>query len=255
MSPTTRQPYVTFVIPVYNEARVIAASLATLADFLAEITLERGQSEAGWQLLCVDDGSTDHSVELIRDFIAAHPELPVELECLPENRGKGAAVRAGMLAAAGRFVFFLDADLSTPLDQTGAFLAALESGSDVVIGNRRVPGAEITRHQPKLRETLGKGFTLLVNLLLAPGVHDFTCGFKAFQNDAAQRVFQRSSLDGWAFDAELVVIAQVQNLKLAQLPVSWHHEDDTKVRLVAAVFGSLIEVGQITARRLRGRYK
>ena len=160
-----------------------------------------------------------------------------------------------MLAAAGRFVFFLDADLSTPLDETGAFLAALESGSDVVIGNRRVPGAEITRHQPKLRETLGKGFTLLVNLLLAPGVHDFTCGFKAFRHDAAQRVFERSSLDGWAFDAELVVIAQVQNLKLAQLPVSWHHEDDTKVRLLAAVVGSLIEVGQISLRRLAGRYK
>jgi len=255
MSPPTRQPYVTFVIPVYNEERVIAASLATLADFLAELCAERGQSDAGWQLLCVDDGSTDRSCELIEGFRAGHPELWVELERLPANRGKGAAVRAGMLAAAGRFVFFLDADLSTPLGETGAFLAALESGSDVVIGNRRVPGAEITRHQPALRETLGKGFTLLVNLLLAPGVHDFTCGFKAFRRDAAVRVFERSSLDGWAFDAELVVIAQVQNLKLAQLPVSWHHEDDTKVRLFAAVVGSLIEVGQISLRRLAGRYK
>jgi dolichyl-phosphate beta-glucosyltransferase len=124
-----------------------------------------------------------------------------------------------------------------------------------VIGNRRVPGSEITRRQPIVRETLGKGFTLLVNLFLAPGVHDFTCGFKGFRRDAAQAVFQRSTLDGWAFDAELVVIAQAQNLKLAQLPVSWHHEDDTKVRLLAAVVGSGIELVQIFARRLAGRYR
>lgn len=255
MSPSAQEPYVTFVIPVYNEARVITSSLSTLVGFLDELCSQCDQTEAGWQLLCVDDGSTDDSVAQIEAIMAKHPDACVELTKLPENRGKGAAVRAGMLAATGRYVFFLDADLSTPLDQTGAFLAALESGSDVVIGNRRVPGAEITRHQPRLRETLGKGFTLLVNLLLAPGVHDFTCGFKAFRRDAAQRVFKRSSLNGWAFDAELVVIAQVQNLKLAQLPVSWHHEDDTKVRLVSAVFGSLVEVGQITARRLKGRYK
>jgi len=253
MSPTARQPYLSFVIPVFNEERVIAASLATLTAFLGELCAANGTP--GWQLYLVDDGSTDGSVACIEAFRAAHPNLAIELERLPTNRGKGAAVRQGMLRAGGEYVFFLDADLSTPLDETAGFLAALESGYDVVIGNRRVPGAEITRHQPKLRETLGKGFTLLVNLLLAPGVHDFTCGFKGFRREAAQRVFERSSLDGWAFDAELVVIAQVQGLKLAQLPVSWHHEDDTKVRLVAAVFGSLVEVAQITRRRLAGRYK
>lgn len=247
------QPYLSFVIPVFNEERVIHASLVTLTAFLEALCTERGTP--GWQLLCVDDGSTDATVAHIEAFQAAHPDLPVVLERLPENRGKGAAVRHGMLRAGGEYVFFLDADLSTPLDETAGFLGALESGYEVVIGNRRVPGAEITRHQPKLRETLGKGFTLLVNLLLAPGVHDFTCGFKGFRREAAQRVFERSSLDGWAFDAELVVIAQVQGLKLAQLPVSWHHEDDTKVRLVAAVFGSLVEVGQISLRRLAGRYK
>lgn len=247
-------PFLTFVVPVYNEERVISASLTTLTAFLGEFVAGTGRAADDWQLLLVDDGSEDRSVELVEAFQAAHPELPVDLRRLPKNRGKGAAVRDGMLHARGDYVFFLDADLSTPLDETPGFVGALESGYEVVIGNRRVPGAEITRHQPKLRETLGKGFTLLVNLLLAPGVHDFTCGFKGFRREAAQKVFTRSSLDGWAFDAELVVIAQVQQLKLAQVPVRWHHEDDTKVRLVAAVVGSLVEVAQITWRRWTGKY-
>ena len=248
------QPFITFVVPVFNEERVLLTSLATLAEFLKELSKAAGRTPLDWELLCVDDGSTDSSAELVQAFQAEHPEFPVVLRRLPENRGKGAAVREGMLAAAGRFVFFLDADLSTPLDETTGFLGALESGYDVVIGNRRVPGASITRHQPKLRESLGRGFTLLVNVLLAPGVHYFTCGFKGFTHDAAQTVFKRSSLDGWAFDAELVVIAQTHHLRLAQVPVSWHHEDDTKVRLLNAVFGSLIEVAQITWRRWTGRY-
>jgi hypothetical protein len=124
-----------------------------------------------------------------------------------------------------------------------------------VLGNRRVSGASITRRQPRLRETLGKCFTLLVNLALAQGVHDFTCGFKGFERNAAKIIFERSRLDGWAFDAELVVIAQTHHLKLAQVPVTWHHEDDTKVRLLHAVVGSLRDLVTITSNRLRGRYK
>lgn len=255
MSPSTPPPLVSFVVPVFNEERVLRTSLEALAAFLEGLCAAAGRGPRDWELVLVDDGSKDGSVELIEAWAAAHPDAPLRLERLPENRGKGAAVRHGMLVAGGDYSFFLDADLSTPLEQTPAFLAALESGSDVVIGNRRVPGSEITRRQPIVRETLGKGFTLLVNLFLAPGVHDFTCGFKGFRRDAAQAVFQRSTLDGWAFDAELVVIAQAQNLKLAQLPVSWHHEDDTKVRLLAAVVGSGIELVQIFARRLAGRYR
>ena len=244
-TPSEAVPHVSFVVPVYNEEKVLEGSLDELRGFLEELSTAAGRDPRDWELLLVDDGSTDRSVELIEAWRAACPDAPVRLERLARNQGKGAAVRHGMLAARGAYSFFLDADLSTPLDQTGAFLAALESGSDVVLGNRRVPGSRITRRQPLVRETLGKGFTILVNLFLAPGVHDFTCGFKGFRRDAAQAVFQRSTLNGWAFDAELVVIAQAQDLKLAQLPVSWHHEDDTKVRLLGAVVGSAIELVQI----------
>ena len=258
-APAPPGPFVSFVVPVYNEERVLEASLGELATYLDGLCAGPGRA-AGWELVLVDDGSTDRSIACIERWLAAHPEAhagpgrAVHLHRLPHNRGKGAAVRHGMLAATGTYRFFLDADLSTPLAESPRFLGALETGHDVVLGNRRVPGAHITRHQPWLRQTLGRGFTLLVNFLLAPGVQDFTCGFKGFRARAAQEIFERSTLDGWAFDAELVVIAQVRSLRLAQVPVSWHHEDDTKVRLVSAVLGSLRDVGRITLRRLAGRY-
>ena len=148
----------------------------------------------------------------------------------------------------------LDTKPATPLEEMAGFLGALDSGYDVVIGNRRAPGSRITRRQPRVRETLGKGFTMLVRMLLAPGVSDFTCGFKAFRREPAREIFSRVTLDGWAFDAELVVIALVHGYRLAQVPVTWHHEADSKVRVGRAVASSLAGVMRIRWQRLMGRY-
>lgn len=238
-------PQLSVVIPVYNEEAVLEQTLPTLVAFLEGVA-------DSFEIVCADDGSEDRSAEILAAAAAADDRIRVL--SLPENRGKGAAVKVGMLAARGEFSMFMDADLSTPLDEFAGFLGALESGYDVAIGNRRAPGSKIERHQPWLRETLGKGFTALTRLLLAPGINDFTCGFKFFRRDAAQRIFSRSTLDGWAFDAEVVVIAIVQELRIVQIPVAWKHEDDTKVRLGAAVLGSLYELSLIRWRRLRGRY-
>ena len=242
----SESPGLSIVLPVYNEALVLERTLAALVPFLESL----GRS---FEVVCVDDGSRDRSLEILKAASAA--DARIRVETLPGNRGKGAAVRQGVLAARGAFVLFMDADLSTPLEETRGFLGALESGYDVAIGNRRAPGSKIRRRQPWLRETLGRGFTVLTRLLLAPGVHDFTCGFKAFRKEAAAEIFRRSTLDGWAFDAELVVIAQELGLKLVQLPVAWRHEDDTKVRLGSAVLGSLRELGTIFGRRMLGRYR
>ncbi len=234
------------VLPVYDEAHALEATLAELVPRLERL----GKS---FEIVCVDDGSTDGSWEILKRLAAADER--VRIDRLPENRGKGAAVRKGMLAAEGELVVFMDADLSTPLDEMAGFLGALESGYEVVIGNRRAPGSEITRHQPWIRETLGRGFTVLTRLLLAPGVHDFTCGFKGFHRDAARKIFARSSLNGWAFDAELVVIAHSLGLKLAQVPVAWHDEEGTKVRILQAVLGSLRELIVIGWKRIKGDYR
>jgi dolichyl-phosphate beta-glucosyltransferase len=239
-------PELSIVLPVYNEAGCLARTFAELIPFLEGLG-------CSFEVVCADDGSRDASPAILAEH--AERDQRIRVVTLPANRGKGAAVRAGMRAATGAKRVFFDADLSTPLAELPGFLGALDSGFDVAIGNRRAPGADIERHQPRLRELLGKGFTILTRLALAPGVHDFTCGFKAFDGDAAERIFERSTLDGWAFDAELVVIAQELSLRLAQLPVRWHHEDDTKVRLGAAVLGSLRELAVIVVRRARGRYR
>ena len=239
-------PRLSLVLPVYNEERVLETSLAAICGYA-------GNLGEPFELVCVDDGSRDRSRAILEE--AARDDARIRVLVQPENRGKGAAVRCGMLAATGARAFFLDADLSTPLDEIPAFLAALEAGHDVVLGSRRMPGASITRRQPLLRETLGRGFTALTRALVAPGITDFTCGFKAFTREAAQVVFSRSARNGWAFDAELVAIAQEQGLRIAQLPVRWAHVEDTKVRIGSAVFRSFGELLAISARRSRGLYR
>jgi glycosyltransferase involved in cell wall biosynthesis len=239
-------PALSIVLPVYDEGRTLEATFGALLPFLDGL----GRT---FEVVCVNDGSTDDSAAKLAR--AAERDPRVRVLDLSRNRGKGAAVRAGMLAARGDLALFMDADLSTPLEEIPRALGALESGYDVVLGNRRSPGSRITRRQPKLREFFGRGFTLLTRLALAPGVQDFTCGFKGFTREAARAVFERSTLNGWAFDAELVVIAQEQDLRLVQVPVLWRHEDDTKVRLVNAILVSLVDLARIFAMRLGGRYR
>lgn len=244
-------PALSLVVPVYNEAQVLEASLDAIRAYLEGSELAAGSP--GFELICVDDGSADESRGILERIAAADPRVRVLVH--PTNRGKGAAVRTGVLEARGEQVVFLDADLSTPLDELPRLLGALDDEHQVALGNRRVAGADIERHQPWYRETLGKCFTLLSRTLLAPGINDFTCGFKAFRGDAAREIFRRSSLDGWAFDAELIVIARARGYKMAQVPVRWRNEDDTKVRLLSAVVVSLRDVLVLFARRLSGRYR
>ncbi len=239
---------VSVVLPVYDEEDCLERTLAELVRHLEG--LARGPS---FEIVCVDDGSKDRSAELLAR--AATADARIRVERLAQNRGKGAAVRTGVLASRGERVLFMDADLSTPLAEIQPFLAAIDAGEDVVIGNRRAPGSRITHRQPWIRETLGRGFTALTRIVLVPGIADFTCGFKAFRGTAAREIFRRSTLDGWAFDAELVVIARELGFRIAELPVEWKHEEGTKVRLLRAVAGSLLELGSIVWKRMRGRYR
>jgi glycosyltransferase involved in cell wall biosynthesis len=238
-------PALSLVVPVYNEELVLERSLRELCSFAESLRMP-------FEIVCVDDGSHDRSAAILGAHAQRDPRVRVERHA--HNRGKGAAVRTGMLAARGARVVFLDADLSTPLEQTPALLAALET-HDVALGNRRMDGAAVRRRQPWVRQTLGRGFTLLARVLLASRVSDYTCGFKAFRRDAAQRIFARSTLDGWAFDAELVAIAHAQRLSIAEVPVQWHHEDDSKVRVLHAIASSLRDLVVIAARRASGRYR
>ncbi|HUR27441.1 MAG TPA: dolichyl-phosphate beta-glucosyltransferase [Planctomycetota bacterium] len=236
-------PRLSVVVPVFDEAAILEGSLARLLGHLRA-------GGASFELFCVDDGSRDGTAEIL----ARHaPEVRTLSHA--QNRGKGAAVRTGALAASGERIVFLDADLSTDLDDLGALLAALDGGADVALGSRRLAGSRIERRQPALRELCGRVFSRLARLSIAPEVLDFTCGFKAFRREAAAEIFSRARVERWAFDAELIAIAKARGRKLAQVPVRWSHSGSSKVRVVGAALGSLAALGAIVWRLRTGAYR
>ena len=234
------------VIPMYNETARMASSLPQLKSYFA------GQSYE-YEYVIVDDGSTDQTAKMARELLSDEKHVRV-LEERP-NRGKGHAVKVGMLAANAPVVLFCDADLSTPPSELEKFWPWLDKGYDVVIGSRKMAGANITRHQPAWRENLGKVFTLLTNLIATKNISDVTCGFKCFKRDAAQVLFSRSVIDDWSFDAEVLFIAQQRKLKIKEVPVTWHDQAGTKVRLLKDASRSLIGLAKIRLNSASGKYK
>ena len=232
------------MIPAYNEAAVIGATLEAVDAYARA-------KGVGYEIVVVDDGSTDRTREVV-GAVAAQRSA-VRLLAAPHG-GKGAAVRAGMLDARGTWILFMDADHATRIEQFDRFEPMLRDGAAVVIGSRRIPGAAIRRHQPRLRETLGRGFTRLSNLIVGVDVPDFTCGFKCFEQAAARRIFALQRLTGWGFDAEILFIAQRLGYRIAQVPVTWADAGATRVRLGRDVLGSLRELLTIRVGWLCGWY-
>jgi glycosyltransferase involved in cell wall biosynthesis len=236
-------PQVSVVVPVFNEAPRVVRGLEALTAYLAAF---RATSE----IVLVDDGSTDDTVALARPLVPPSGQLLAE-----PHRGKGGAVRAGMLRARGMYILFLDIDLATPLSFIGPCLDRLEAGADVVIGSRRSADARIARHQPRIREMLGQGFSFLSRVVTGAGVSDFTCGFKGFRRAAAQAVFSRQTIENWSFDAELLFLVTRLGLRIEELPVVWSNDARTKVRLGRDILGSLAGLLAIRMNSLRGRYR
>lgn len=209
------------MIPAYNEVKRLPATLEHVREFLDA----RGDS---YELILVDDGSRDGTLELMR--AAADGSGRVKVVPLGRNRGKGRAVATGMQAASGRLVLFSDADLSTPIEEVAKLEAALAAGADVAIASRAVRGADIEIPQPKLRVLMGKVFNLLVQgLLLVPGVWDTQCGFKLLRGELTHQLFDGFRTDGFAFDVEMLHRARRLDLKIAEVPVRWRHSAPTKV--------------------------
>jgi len=243
---TAVEPYLSVVIPVYNETKRLAGSVPTIIDYFEAQSFP-------YELVIVDDGSSDGTANMARDLFASVKNLRV-IESKP-NRGKGHAVKVGMLAARGKFRLFCDADLSTPLEELEHFWPWFDSGYKVVIGSRKMKGATIERHQPLWRESLGKAFTWLTNKIATKDISDITCGFKVFTAEAAQHMFARSVIDDWSFDAEVLFIAQQHRYKIKEVPVVWHDTPGTKVRLIQDATRSLRGLMRIRMNGMRGRYR
>ncbi len=237
------RPTLSLVVPVFNEAMRLTDTLPTFVTYLQQAPFTS-------ELVVVDDGSGDGTAAIAAQLVPGG----IGRVLTEPHRGKGGAVRAGMLASRGRYRIFMDVDLATPLEFVAPCLARLEAGCDVVIGSRRLAAARIERHQAPLREFLGRGFSLLSRTTSGVRVSDFTCGFKGFSTEAADAIFTRLRLDDWSFDTELLFLARVLGMRVEELPVRWRDDARTKVRLGRDIVGSLSGLVAIRVNQLTGRY-
>ncbi|MEZ6189062.1 MAG: glycosyltransferase family 2 protein [Planctomycetota bacterium] len=246
-------PPLSLVVPAYDEAQRIEGTLEALARWR-----ERAGPGRGAELVLVDDGSGDATLARLRGWALGRAD--VQILALP-HRGKGHAVRAGVLAARGARVAFVDADLATPLAELERLLRALER-ADVAIGSREGPGA-VREHEPLYRHLLGRGFNRLVQALVLPGIEDTQCGLKAFRGAAARAVFARLARYGpeaptarganvTAFDVEVLLVARQLGLTIESVPVRWRHERGSKVRPLKDTVRMAASVLQLALQRRQG---
>jgi dolichyl-phosphate beta-glucosyltransferase len=215
-------PYLSIVVPAYNEESRIAASLDAMVRYFD------GQSYS-YEILVVDDGSTDATRQVVRTATLPDHVLVLHYD---GNKGKGYAVRYGMMRASGAFVLFSDADLATPIEEVEHLFRAIEAGADVAIGSRDVPGSQLVRRQSLFREFGGKLFNRCVQLIAVPGIKDTQCGFKLFTAVAAHNIFARCQIDNFSFDVEALYLARLLRYRIAEVPVRWAHQEGSKVRFL-----------------------
>jgi len=233
------------VVPAYNEAGRIADTLRRIDSYLQA----RGLAS---ELLVVDDGSTDGTAEVVRR-LTAELATPLVLVSSAPNRGKGHAVKAGVLRACGRAVLLSDADLSTPIEELEKLRACVANGAQVAIGSRKMRGAVIEVRQPFVREALGRVFTFLTRLVIVP-VSDATCGFKLFSHEAAAAIFSRLRLTDWSFDAEALFLASRLGFRIHEVPVRWSDTVGTKVHRGRDAVRAALGLARIRLNAARGLY-
>lgn len=213
------------IIPAYNEAERLPATIDEAYSWLTETF---GDS---FEMIIVDDGSSDETVKGVQAMMSERPHLSVLEQ--PENRGKGAAVKRGMLEATGAIRLFMDADHSTHVREVEKVLAAIDGGAEVVIASRQHPESDISVHQSWLREHMGQGFNFIMRSIVGLEMQDTQCGFKAFTAESAEAIFSRQKLEGFSFDVEILFLASKLSYKLAEIPVEWINEPNSRVRMIA----------------------
>jgi dolichyl-phosphate beta-glucosyltransferase len=221
------------VVPCFNEAQRLPRTIEKIETYL-------DAKHADYELILVDDGSADGTRRVMQEAAAAHPS--VRVEALPRNRGKGRALALGVEAARGDEVLLTDADLSTPIEELDKLQAALRDGAGVAIASRALRDSRVEVSQPLYRVLMGKGFNLIVQAVLLPGIWDTQCGFKLFRADVARSVFAGLSTDGFAYDPEVLYRARRQGVRIAEVPVVWRNSAETRVRAVSSSLDMLKHV-------------
>ena len=220
MNVDSSQTFLSIVIPAHNEESRLGKTLEEIFEFLTD------QSYSA-EVFVVENGSADRTLQVARSAAAKHENLTVIQEA---RRGKGLAVRLGMLAARGQYRFLCDADLSMPIDQVNRLLPPELPDVEVAIASREAPGAVIY-DEPYHRRMVGRWFNRLTRLILLPGLRDTQCGFKCFRADIAEFIFSRQVIDGMAFDAEVLYIARRRGHRIVEVPIPWYFDPDSRVKL------------------------
>jgi glycosyltransferase involved in cell wall biosynthesis len=234
---------VSIVVPAYNEESRIGATLDDLAGFLA-------RQRWSWEVRVVDDGSADGTCRIVEEHQRRQPNIVLQRE---PHRGKGGAVKAGLLAATARYRFICDADLSMPIAEVARFLPPRVEPFDVAIGSRE--GVRARRiGEPAYRHLMGRLFNLTVQWLVLPGIEDSQCGFKMFTADAVRSIFPRVTVDGWAFDVEVLAVARAQRLRIVEVPIEWHYRAESRLSMLRDGWQMLRALLGIRIRAARGQY-
>lgn len=239
-------PVLSVIIPAYNEETLIASTLDCLNSYLSR----RPES---YELIVVDDGSQDRTVERVQDW---HVKNQADLSLLvnSQNMGKGFSIRRGVMESHGTYILFIDADLPYQLNAIDGFLTALQNGCDLAVGSRVLPGSEV-KGVPLLRYIAGQIFSWMVQAVLVTGIPDTQCGFKSFTAVAAREVFRRVTIGGFGFDVEMLFIARKLRFKIQPVPVQMiEHRQRSRVRLIADSLKMFTNLFTVRLNDLHGKY-
>ncbi len=237
--------YLSVVIPVYNEQRSLKLNVETIVAYLNGM-------KKNYEIILVNDGSTDSTASIIDEII----EENARAKCVsnPKNKGKGHAVRSGVLTAHGKYIVYTDADLAVPVHFVGSCVRMLETGVPLAIASRHLPDSSFKVREDPFRQFLGGLFRSLATWNLSLEVSDITCGLKGFEKSVAYELFSRSKINGWGYDAELIFLAQKLGYSISEIAVDWYHSFDSKVKIVEASIRTLIEMFEIRYYHLTDSY-
>ena len=237
--------FLSVVIPAYNEEKRLPKTLESIFDYL------RKQSYL-WEIIVVNGGSNDGTAQVVLEAAARIPNL--RLIDNKENHGKGYVVRQGMLESKGKYRLFTDADNSTSIDQVEKMLPEFEKGYDIVIASRDIKGAVLSPPQTPIRQILGEAFKLLRKIIVGMwNLQDSQCGFKCFSEKVVEDIFPGLFIDRWAFDVEILAVAQKFGYKIKEIPIVWANDPDSKVK-PSGMIKMLFELAQVRLNMVSGKY-
>lgn len=240
---TTQHPFLSIIIPAHNEEKRLPPSLAKIDAYLKT-------QDYTYEVIVVENGSKDRTSEVVREFAQDHPYVRlIEVE----TRGKGLAVKAGMLAASGDYRFICDTDLSMPIEEIAKFLPPVREGYDVLIGSREGDGARRIG-EPEYRHIMGRVLNFIVKVAAVPDFEDTQCGFKMFKREAAEDLFRVQQMSGIGFDVELIYVAQRRGYRIVDVPITWYFDPDSRMRLFQDSLKILIEIWEIRQNWRKGLY-